>query len=196
MEEIHLDKKLPQQEQLAIRIEIARPEDWEKFKQLKLESFTGEDAKMFGITPDDKDGRLEKERSMDYKGWSERLAGEYVFGVLAWSGSDAVGMGLAKRVGKDKNKEWYMYSGYIKPDFRGGIGKKLFAIRLNEIRNRGGKKVSVGVKTINARSIHIITSFGFKRVEEGSSDEGFYLELDDVNAPEVVKKIDEVLNAG
>ncbi len=183
-------------EQLNIKIKVASPEDWQKYKELKLETIYGKDNYMFGVTPNNMWGRAIKEEAKFEKEWKEIVDHKDAFGVLSLNGDTPVGIGLAEK--REKEGDWLMYSGYVKEDFRGkGIGKKMFATRLNEIRlNREGTKIIMVVKANNDKSIKLAESFGFKRQEEGSNDEGFYMVLENVNSPEVIKRINEVLNAG
>ncbi|HEV7423784.1 MAG TPA: GNAT family N-acetyltransferase [Candidatus Paceibacterota bacterium] len=186
------DKKLkPDQEKLNIEIRLANAEDWEACRDLRIEAVTGEDAKMFGVTPENREKRIIKEtRNKDE--WISRLT-DKGFGFLAWNGSEAVGVGLA--IKDNINDEWFMYGGYVRENTRGGVGRKIFAMRLNEILKRGGHRVTMGVKVINGKSIHIAESFGFKRIEKDASPEGFFMLLEDVNNPEVIGKINQAINA-
>src|SRR3989344_5081058 len=83
-------------EKLDIRVEMAKPEDWETCKVLKLESLKGKDAYKFGVTPDNKEERIKKEEDKGEQEWKDRLVGDNVFGVLAWSGTIPMGIGLVK----------------------------------------------------------------------------------------------------
>lgn len=192
MNESFFEKQKPNQEQVFM-VKLASVDDWQACKELRLMMCKGNDAKMFGITPENREEIIKEEEAESEKEWKEKLSGDGVFGVLAWSGSEPIGTGFAKR--REDKEDWFIYSGYVRPGFRGGVGKKIFAARLFEIIKRGGKKVVLGVKAINATSIHVAESFCFKKVEENSSYEGFYMELKDVNDPEVVRKINGVLNA-
>ncbi|MFA5840861.1 MAG: GNAT family N-acetyltransferase [Candidatus Paceibacterota bacterium] len=194
MAENPFKNKQSNQEKLEVRVEIAKSDDWMVCKELRVIMCKGDDAEMFGITREGREEIIKEEEAESENEWKEKLSGDSAFGVLAWSDSKPIGIGLAKR--REEKGDWYIYSGYVKPDSRGGVGKKILATRLEEIQRRGGKKVMLGVKATNATSISIAESFGFKKVEYAENKEGFYMELEDVNAPEVIKKINEVLNAG
>jgi L-amino acid N-acyltransferase YncA len=193
MDKSPLENKKPNQEKLEVRIEIATPKDWEAYKELWLLAITGKDAEMFGRSSSPE--QIEEVKNRTEEEWQDFLSQENRFYVLLWEGSRAIGTGMAKK--RDEEKDWWMGSGYVREDFRNkDIGKKIFAARLNEIRNRGGIKIRMGVKTINMASIHIADSFNFKKIEEGAGPQGFNMELEDVSNPEVIKKINDVLNAG
>ena len=176
------------QERSSVRIEVATPRYWKEFKKLRLEAITGPDSKMFGVdTPE----KLAQEQERTDLGWQEEMALKDKFVMLAWMGKEAVGMGRAKKM--EAPGVWYMYAGYVAPKFRGGTGKKIFATRLKEIIKRGGKIVRMKAHLINLKSIGLAESFGFKKVAE-SPEDGVTMELRDLKSPEVVKKIEEVLN--
>ena len=173
------------------KVEVAKPEDWEKYRDLRIQAITGTDKDMYRITSFPE--RVEKIKNRTEAEWKNDLSGPDIFVVLSWNGSDPIGMGLAR---KTEEKSWHMGAGYTKENFRGmGVGKKMFAKRLDEIRRRGGTKVTVGAKMINTRSIHISESFGFKRVDKDthpSHYEECLMELD-LTDSEVILKISEAL---
>lgn len=188
-----MEDPFKKQEKLDIKIRVAGLEDWEIFKSLKVESLESGDSRFFGSSEEDNLARLDEIKKSDQKFWEEKLSGDDSFGVLALNQNEPIGIGLARR--DDQLGGWYIISGFVKEDFRGGIGKKIFAARLREIVNRGGKKVAVHAKKFNERSIHIAESFGFQKIRESSDHQRFIFELEDVSNPEVIKKINEVLNA-
>jgi len=193
-----LENQSSKQEKLDIRVEIATEKDWEACRDLRMNAIDSSDAEMLGFTSGEEKSEKKKlqEKIKTEADWKKELSSLDIFWVLSWEGSQVVGQGLAKK--REEQKDWWMGSGYIKneEDFRGkGIGKKMFAVRLNEIKKRGGEKVRMGVKAANHTSIHIAELFGFKKVVEDSDDIGFLMELKNVNDLAVIKKIDEVLNA-
>ncbi|MEI6280779.1 MAG: GNAT family N-acetyltransferase [bacterium] len=179
-------------EQLAIRITIATPEDWEAYKELRLLAITSEDKEMFDVSkhPD----KVEKEQNRTEQEWRDLLSQSDRFVVLYWEGVKAIGMGVISK----KEKYWELGGGYVKKEFQGKkIGQKIFAKRLQEIQIRGGTKVRTGMEETNKRSIHIAEIFGFKQTQEDLDEVGdFEMELKDVSGPEIAKKIEEILNAG
>lgn len=174
------------QEKLDIKVELATPNDWQACKDLRIFSITGSDADMYGLTPEEKDEELGKDEAQ----WRRESCGDEMFSVLSWSGPEAIGLSRAKQEGEGV---WRIRNGYVKPDFRNkGIDQKMFSLRLNEIRRRGGTKVVTGIMIKNKVSVHIAEKFGFKIVH--SDDIWYRMELD-LSSPEIIKKIDEALNA-
>ena len=165
-------------EQLDIKVKLATEKDWEAYKELRLLAITASDKEIMGSTPE----QIIEEQARSEQDWKDDLSSEEMFVVLARNGSEAIGMSLARQK-DDITGLWYMGSAYIKEgdDFRGkGIGKKMFRTRLDEIKRRGGKKVFLGIKKNNERSIHVAKSFGFIQIDksEDNLDDGYYLELE------------------
>ncbi|HTE48875.1 MAG TPA: GNAT family N-acetyltransferase [Candidatus Paceibacterota bacterium] len=183
------ENQKPPQEQLALRIEIATEKDYEAYKKLRIEAVTGSDAQMFGVTPEE----VVIEQSRSDSEWKESLSGDDKFIILLWGGTEAIGC-VRARMTKEKGV-WSLSSGYIKPGFRGqGIGKKMYAAPLREIKKRGGEKVQIGVNIVNEKSLNIAQIFGFKSVIVTNVKGRDWNEMDlDLTNPEVIKKIDEVL---
>lgn len=192
------DVKTNTSEKLDVKIELATPDDWESYKELRILAITGKEKRMFGSTP--KQIAIAKAKSEQE--WKEDLSSDDMFVMLSKNGFEAVGMGWAKKWGKkEEERIWHMGSGYTKDDFRGkGFGIKNFASRLKNIIELGGKKVTMGVRAENKTSIGIAENFYFKtddtipiKLKKFFKISGFSMELDLTN-PEVIKKIDEVLN--
>jgi ribosomal protein S18 acetylase RimI-like enzyme len=176
------------QEKLDIKVELAKPENWQVCKELRLLSISGEEAKMFGVTPES----FQEENNKSDEEWQEETASEEMFSVLAWGKGEAVGLGRARKV----EDTWRVRNGYVKPEFRNmGIQQKMLALRLKEIIKRGGIRATTTARINNLASVHNIEKFGFKitDVDIGKGWNHFELNLTD---PEVIKKINEVLDAG
>jgi len=158
------------QKNLDVKIKLATPEDWQKCRDLRLEAITGEDREMFGLTPEEE--TIEKNKSEQE--WRAESNSDTMFSVLAWNDAEAIGLARAKQ---EEEKVWRIRNGYVKPEFRKmGIGQKMFALRLGEIKRRGATKVRTGIKPDNVASLHVAEKFGFKKV---SQDENFItMELD------------------
>lgn len=162
-------------EQLDIKVEIATEKDWEAYKKLRLLAVSGKDKEIMGFTPE----QIIKEQAKSEEELKKDLSSQDIFVVLAWNGSNAIGMGRAMEKDEDI-KLWYMDSGYVKDgeSFRNkGIGKKIFRTRLDEIKKRGGKKVFLGIMFNNEPSIHVAESFGCKKID-GLSDDKYHFELE------------------
>ena len=163
-------------EQLVVRIEIAGPEDWKAYKEMRLLAITGKDKEMFGVTSDSK--HVEGELGRADADWKNDLSVDKrdQFVILAWKGSEAIGMIRAKETEK---MGWYLTSGYVKEDSRGKVFvPKVLSEVAKEVKKRGGFKLSMGVKAHNKIMISIATLLGFKKVESESYGPGFYMELD------------------
>ena len=175
------------EERLAIRVELAKPNDWEACKKIRLHSITGPEAIVMGMTPE----RLQEEMNKTEEQWREETSSEEMFSVLSWDGSEPVGLGRAKKV---EEGLWRVRNGYVNEKFRGiGIQPRMIALRLQEIIKRGGNKAVTGIRTDNPVSLHNVYKFGFKIVDV--QDEVWATLESDLTDPEVIKKINEVLNA-
>lgn len=178
--------KISKQEKLQIEIRLAGPKDWQAYKELRLEAINGPDENMFGPVQASRD-RLKSDQDWQ----NDLLPSLDKFTVLLWINGKAVGIGLARK--RNNEDTWFLNSGYIKPEFRGGLGRKLLASRLDEIEKRGGYKVDVLIRVNNAKSIHLCESFGFVKQNEDTT--WYAMELD-LNDPSTKIKIQSALNAG
>lgn len=190
------ENKKPTQEQPNLRVEIATPEDWEAYRELRLCAITGKDKDMFEISQHPEE--VEKEKNKTEQEWRDALSQKDSFVVLSWKGSQATGMGTVSR----KEKYWWIGGGYVREDLRnGGTGKKIFAKRLLKIletEKQGGIKIRTGMDAENDVSIHIATLFGFKQTTEDIEEGDFEMELDLTDPEvreEVIRKINKVLDA-
>ena len=90
---------------------------------------------------------------------------------------------------------WRVRNAYVKPGFEGlGVQSKMIALRLREIIKRGGIKAITGIHVDNVISIHNAEKFGFKITEK--IDENWYQMELNLTDSEVIKKIQNALNAG
>ena len=175
-------------EKLDISVRMAMPEDWEECKKIRIRSLTGPEGRMLGVTPE----ILEKILNQTEEEWRAETNSATMFSVLADSKEHIVALG---RVKKEERDTWRIRNAYVEPEFRGqGIQSKLIALRLQGIITRGGKKATTDVRPGNQRSSDNLKKFGFKAIGE-IDDDWQTMELDLTN-PEVIKRIDEVLNAG
>ncbi len=191
------EPKKSSQEQLVIDVEIAGPEDWEAYRDLRLEAISGDDSEMFG------EGVKARDRAKTDLDWQKDVApdNKNMFVVLAWHGDEAIGMGIAERREKEEGA-WRMTSGYVKKKFRGeGVGKKMFAFRLEDIIRQGGKKVTLGIRAKNAPSLRIPESLGGKirrtwatELQKISKIGWHNVEID-LTDPKVVREIADTLDA-
>lgn len=180
-------------EQLEIKMRIATSEDWKAYKDLRLLEISGKDREMFGSNLK---MRIKEKIKSDQQ-WQHDLSRKDMFILLSLNNSGPVAMSLAAEDHKiSEEGVWHIGWAYVKEDFRGkGIQSKMIAARLLEIKARGGKKVTALVKFNNKKSLDNLEAFGFKNVGSSEHDE-FLMELGDLDSPELIKKIEEVLNAG
>jgi RimJ/RimL family protein N-acetyltransferase len=181
------------QEKLDINIRLATPADWEVFRDLRLEALSSNDQKMFiGDYPEFAD----RENNMTEDEWKKELANKDIFGVLTFAGTKPIGSASVWK-NNEQPGTYGMSRGYINENFQGGgAGKKQLAFRLREIINRGGTRVIHGIYKDNAKMLELSNSFGFKDVTGEIREYGFYQrELNDLKNPELLKKIDEILNS-
>lgn len=174
-----------------IEVKLATQDDWKACKDLRLESITLY-PEVYGLTEEE----FEEENNQSDEEWKKETDSETMFSVLAWDGSKAVGLGRTRRI---NNNSWFIRNGYVKKEFWGrGLQPRMIALRLLEITKRGGIKAITGVKVDNNKSIKNLESFGFKTFQTKlqNGEEFYMMELDNLNSPEVIKKINEVLNAG
>jgi len=189
-----LAEKKAAQERLHIEARIARPDDWEKLRDFRLAMLDTEGQKI-GVS--DKEAQKIKGRT-DQEWQNVFREGEDRFSVLVLSSSDVVGIGRAI----NQKEIWWLFNLGVKMEFRGiGIGSRITAMRLNEIQARGGKEVWIYVQDTNTESIKNAESFGFRIVDTVSEklsriwNKGLRrMKLEDVNAPKVVARINEVLD--
>jgi len=139
-------------------IEIATEKDWEAFKKIRLDAIA-KDPEAFGSSPE----RLLKESNRSEEEWKDILKKDSQFILLAKNGLEPIGLEVTRK-GKEEN-EWHTLSVYIKEEFRGlGIGKEIFEKTLEEIRKRGGKKVTLNVNRNEAQEAarNMYEKHGFK----------------------------------
>ncbi len=197
MENNPFENRKPAQEKLDIKIKVATTDEWEECKKLRIESITGPESKMMGLTPEKEKEEMEKSEEE----WRRETNSDTMFSVLAYNGGAAVGLGRTAE--SQKKGIWRVRNGYVKPEFRNmSIQKKMLALRLTEIIKRGGIKAITTIKTNNPISIHNTEKLGFRKIglikkvlQLGhQAREWHVLELD-LSKPEVAKKIEEILNA-
>lgn len=181
------------QEKISIAIRIATPDDWQTVRDLRIEGLNSEDKEMFiGEHPE----WLERELNMKEEDWKKELSNKDNFIVLTFAGDQPIGQGS---VLKNTNEPgtYGLSRAYIKKEFRKeNAGKKQFAYRLKEIIKRGGTRIIHGVWHKNEKMFNLSDSFGFKNMTEEPNQYGFYSrELNDLTNPELLKKIDDILQS-
>jgi GNAT superfamily N-acetyltransferase len=177
-------------EKLAVRLEIAKSGDEQVCLDLMREARTGSDAEMFNVAPEE----IEQEGDLNW--WKKVLSpdspeSKNIFFGLAFIGSEAQGIGRIKKT--DKEGVWTMGRFYVQRKSRGKFfPPKALARALDEIRARGGSKVVINVDPKNTAN-RLYEILGFKTVP--SSHVGYNeMELDNLDSPELLDKINAVLD--
>lgn len=179
-------------EKLAIKVELAKPEDWALCKELRLKSLKGPSGRMLAATPE----LIEEEEKKTEEEWRQETSSDKMFSVIAKVGERAVGLGRTKLLneGWPLIENWRIRNGWVDPEFEGqGIQTKMIALRLKEIIKRGGIIASSNARVDNPISLHNLEKLGFKIMSSDSEWHQVMVDLRDVN---VIDKIDQVLNAG
>lgn len=171
---------------------IASREDWELFKDFRLEVASSEDAPNYDETV------FISDSLKDDSDWQNLLNSPDFFVVFVRDeASKVVGFTTAK-LQNSGTGSWLVTFSYIKPEFRGkgfGIGKKLLAFRLQEILKREGKKVFAVFRENNTKTKIIFEYFGFKETKK--TKDGwvtFFISITKDNTI-LTAKINEILNA-
>jgi predicted GNAT family acetyltransferase len=188
-------------EKLDIKFKIATPDDWEECKRMRILSLASDDGVMLGVVSGNREEILKKENEKGEKEWKDELSNSNKIIFLLENGNESIGL---SRATQSEKGIWDLYNSYIKKEFQGhGFGKKLFATRLKEIIKHGGKKARGFLVLSNDKNLHIAKSLGAKVVNKISAIAKYGTRTINYNVieinltdPEVIKKIDEVLNAG
>ncbi len=171
---------------LYVEVKIALPEEWKELRDFRLNLLNNEGGNRHVASP--RQIREIKERTEEE--WKDILFGKDKFSVIALRGSEVVGMGRAEKI----KGIWHLFNLGVKSEFRRArIGARLTAIRLIEIKTRGGKEVRIFINKKNAPSLKNAESFGFKRDNTLWGKLKNRMILDDVNNPITTNRIEEVL---
>lgn len=144
-------------EKLNLITEIANVADWMDYKKIRLEAIEN-DPMAFYVTKESK----KKENSKLDEEWKNELEDENSFVIL--SKSNDVPVGIAQAIIRiEEEGQWHIKSVYLNKDFRGdGYGKEMIDFILAEIKNRGGKTVTLNVMDTQEIAKNIYKKFGFK----------------------------------
>ncbi len=156
------ENKKPKQEQL-VRVEIAKPEDWQAYKEMRLLAINGKEEEICDITSEEAVNEMARTDEEWEKNFREDLSSGNIFVVLSWAGSEVVGLGRIRKI--DSEGTWHMGSAYLKKNFRQGFTSiKMFNIGAEEIKKREGKKITIELNIKNPKSPRMAKLLGFKRV--------------------------------
>lgn len=140
-------------------IQITPPtlDDWEKFKNLRLEALQN-DPSVFGSS-------YEKEKDQpddDWKAKLERTVGENPKEVLIFAKDGDKYIGMIGAFPKE-NSLWNIKAVYVNPSYRGQeISKKLIQRILEILDKRGAKVVELSVNTNAEAAVNVYKQFGFE----------------------------------
>jgi ribosomal protein S18 acetylase RimI-like enzyme len=132
-------------------------EDWEKFRDLRLEALK-EDSAAFGESYEERLGMSDEEVQI-------RIKKENNLILIANEKGNPIGMiGVNFEEGEKVSHIAYVWGMYVNKDYRNqGIGKKLFGAMLAEIqKNEKIKKINLNVNTQQTSAVKLYESFGFK----------------------------------
>lgn len=135
-----------------IVIKSLSPDDWEKFRDIRLEALRT-DPLAFGSS-------YEGEKNLEESVWQERIENT----LFALSENTPVGMIAFSFEKKIKIKHVaYIHGVYVRPEFRGKeIGKKLIEHVLKVIRqNNAITKIRLTVTSEQVAALNLYKSYGF-----------------------------------
>src|SRR5262245_6609764 len=138
-----------------VRIRLARPDDWERVRDIRLRSL--EDA------PDAFGATLEQERvygEPEWVAWIEGWEGATNVMYVAEADDAFVGMAVGSREGSAKTA--HLYAMWVDPSWRTrGIGSRLVDEVLAWARSWGSTWVILGVTESNAGAARFYERIGF-----------------------------------
>ena len=138
------------------------PDDWQAYRNLRLAALQSIDAQAFG-------GSYEKESIRSEDEWRGRFDGsrERIFYGCFLNEELISVAGVYLNVDEDKFKnEWIIVGVYTNPKFRGqGISFRTIETVLEELRDKGVKKVILMVNTKQKSAMRVYEKLGFKIVE-------------------------------
>ncbi len=186
------------------KIDVATEKDWEAYRDLKLEcAASQEDKKMLGITGMKTMEWNENSENADF--WKKEIKPDNLkFVLLAFEEPEdgqvkekREALGTISAKSTSEKGVWYIYSSYVRSDIRRkGLGEAILATCLDEIELRGGDKATMLVNIENEKQLSLISKFYFRIDKDRKifrDESSFSTDLTDER---VIKKINEVLNAG
>jgi len=152
-------------EQLGVKIELATEEDWEDYKNLRIEAINT-DPDAFSLTDKKKAAR---QINRDVSEWKNDTKEQIV--VLSKQNSRAVGM--TKGIKREEGV-FSINAVYVTPDFRkrntgADVAREMIEKVLEEIKKNGGTQARLWVKSSNDNAIKLYENLGFKKINLISS---------------------------
>lgn len=147
---------------------VKLPQDLDVMNTLILEGFDYPDHPEWSIQPDEKEGMLDRLKGMK-RMWPILQILQFFSPILrdAMRGfiaeEDGKPIGLMNHMRDSKEPEWFLANAAVLPDYRRrGIGRKLLAAIQDEVRQRGGGVLILGVVDQNVPSLELCKSMGFE----------------------------------
>lgn len=132
------------------------PEDWEKYKNIRLEALQ-KDGLAFGPSYEEEAKKKDEE-------WKATLEKDDSYLFFAEENGEIVGMAAAyQEEGEKVHHVAYVWGVYVREAFRGkGIGKKIMETLLGELKENNVVKANLNVNTIQSGAVKIYESLGFR----------------------------------
>ncbi len=150
------------------------PEDWEKFKEIRLKGLQT-DPQAFG-------GIFESESQEGEAYWKDRFSNPERCFYAAEEGSIFVATAGSKKIAEDN---WMIVAVYTLPEFRGrNLSQELINRVIAEAKSTGAKKVSLLVNVGQEGAVNLYKKIGFEIVRmekdqkmgDGKMYDEFYME--------------------
>lgn len=158
-------------EKLNMSVEIAKPEEWEEYKKIRLEALR-ENPEAFGH-------KLEHEVMSPAEGWQWDLSFDDEPFFLLKIDNNVQGLGGIRERPDFGPGSWFIYFIYVSKGVRGkGAGEFLMKSIEEEIRRRKGKKavLVVGQDEKQEPAVALYKKLGFIRKPENDSNEWMCME--------------------
>ena len=175
MKEKIQEKLKPTQEQ-PVRIELAKPEDWQAYKNIWLDALKK--------SPEAFQSSLEKFEKRSDEAWQADLKNDKRIFVFAKTDSTFNGIKSIASAIDEQTGAWLISRVYTRPDFRGqSLSEKVLKEVLEEVKKRGGIKARLtvrnGPKQEPARDVYR-RKLGFKDIApwNDSIENSSFLEKD------------------
>lgn len=150
------------------------PEDWEKFKEIRLKGLQT-DPQAFG-------GTFESESQEAEVYWKDRFSNPERCFYAAEEDSKFIATAGLKKIADDN---WMIVAVYTLPEFRGNnISQELIKCVMDEARKAGAAKVSLMVNPMQESAVKLYERMGFKTIKieqnqkmgDGKVYDEFYME--------------------
>ena len=133
------------------------PEDWPKYRAVRLEALQN-DPQAFGATYKDDSAKSESE-------WKSRLENPNNIYVFAQDQDNDTLVGMMGAF-KKEGDVWYVVGVYVNSQFRGkGISTQLIEHLLEKFKQKNGKNIELMVNINQASAIALYKKFGFEIIE-------------------------------